>query len=137
MSNAKSKQLRDKIEASRTRHRKRERSELAERASDARDRLTSIARKHPLLLIAGGLAVGVAVSALFPKSPTRKIGKSAFGIAATIAELGFAYSRQALETAGETAEGAARTGKSKLADIKGSLARKRREITGKVTKESD
>ena len=136
MNDAKAKQLRDKIEASRARQQKRERSELAERASEAKDRLTGIAREHPLLLIAGGLAVGVAISALFPKSPTRKIGRSAFGIAATLAELGLSYGRQAMESAGETAEGAARTGKSKLVGLKGSLASKGRKAARKIAKKS-
>lgn len=136
MSDAKTKQLRDKIEASRTRQQKRERSELADRASDAKDRLTGLAREHPLLLIAGGLAVGVAISALFPKSPTRKIGRGALGIAATVAELGLSYGRQALETAGETAEDAARTGKSKLAGLKGSLASKGRKAARKIAEKS-
>jgi len=125
MSDATRKPLRERIAAGRARQEARGHPPLAERAADARDSLTNIAREHPLLLIAGGLAVGVALSALVPRSPTRKLGKSAFAAVAALAEVGLSYGRQAIETAGESAEGAARSGKAKLDDLKGSFARKR------------
>jgi hypothetical protein len=77
------------------------------------DRLTTLAREHPLLLIAGGLAVGVAISTLIPKSPTRRWGKQAFGFVAMLAELGASYGREAIGHAGD----AGRSGKERLGEL--------------------
>ena len=82
-----------------------------QRVRDARDRLTTVAREHPLLLIAGGLAIGFAVSALIPRSPTRRLSRNAIGFLAMVTELGVSYSRQALD--GD----AGRAGKDKLAEL--------------------
>ena len=59
-------QLRDRIEAAEARQKARE---IGQRAAGAADRVTTFAREHPLLLIAGGLAVGAALSTLIPRSP--------------------------------------------------------------------
>jgi hypothetical protein len=106
----KRKQLRDKLEAAEARHEARER---ADRAASPADRVTSFAREHPILLIAGGLAIGIAVSALVPRSPTRRFSKKTAAFLATVAELGIAYGREALEAAEE----AGRQGKDKLAEL--------------------
>jgi hypothetical protein len=108
------KSLRERIEESQARQYARD-LQLSERASDARDRLTTLAREHPLLLIAGGLAIGVAISALIPRSPTRRLSKNAIGFLAMITELGVSYSRQALD--GD----AGRAGKDKLAELGNSI----------------
>jgi hypothetical protein len=106
----KRKHLREKIEAAEARHQAREE---AERAAGPADRVTSFAREHPLLLIAGGLAVGIALSTLIPRSPTRKLSKKTAAFLATVAELGLAYGREAMEAAEE----AGRQGKDKLAEL--------------------
>jgi hypothetical protein len=54
-----------------------ESSELAQRARDAGSDFAQFAKDHPVALIAGGLVLGVAISALFPNSPTRKVGRKA------------------------------------------------------------
>jgi hypothetical protein len=109
MDDEKREALRERIEAAEARQLARERED---RASGATDRLTSVARQHPLLLIAGGLAIGVALSTLIPRSPTRRMSKNAIGFLATIAELGIAYGRQAMEAAEEARhEGMARFGR--------------------------
>ena len=104
------KTLKERIEESQARQYARDLA-LADRAADARDKLTSVARQHPLLLIAGGLAIGVAISALIPKSPTRRLSKNAIGFLAMVTELGVSYGRQALE--GDPG----RAGKDKLAEL--------------------
>lgn len=108
--------LRDRIEAGEARQQARELA-LSDRAADARDRLTSVAREHPFLVIAGGLALGVAISALIPRSPTRRLSKHAIGFLAMVTELGVSYSRQALDGSGD----AANAGKEKLAELGNSI----------------
>jgi broad specificity phosphatase PhoE len=108
-------QLREKIEAAEARQAARERAAEARAA----DRLTSVAREHPVLLIAGGLAIGAVLSTLVPKSPTRKLSKNALGFLATIAELGITYGRQAMEAAEE----AGQNGIARLGRLRGMEAR--------------
>lgn len=124
--------LKERIEASEARQRLRE-LDLGERAADARDRLSTVAREHPLLLIAGGLAVGVAISALIPRSPTRRLSRNAVGFIAMLAELGVNYSRQALEDS----EGARQAGREKLAELGNTIldgaTRLRDRASGKVS----
>lgn len=103
-------QLRDRIEAAEARQRARE---IGQRATDAADRVTSFAREHPLLLIAGGLAIGAALSTLVPRSPTRRLSKKTIAFMASMAEFGIAYGREALEAAEE----AAQQGKAKLTEL--------------------
>ncbi len=112
MSDAKQAKLRAKIEAGQKRQSKR--AALSENAAAAGDRLTLVARDHPLMLIAGGLAIGVALSTLFPKSPTRKLSRNAIGLIATIAELGLTYGKQALDSVGDAAEGASQPARDKF-----------------------
>lgn len=137
MSEAKKTTLRERIEAGQQRQAKR--STLSDNATAARDKLTTIAREHPLLLIGGGLAIGFALSTLIPKSPTRKISKRSLGMLATIAELGIVYGRQALEAvseaagdaAGKAAEGAD-TGRAKLGELGGAIANGATRIKDRV-----
>lgn len=103
-------QLRDRIEAAEARQQAREQAEYA-----AEDQITSFAREHPLLLVAGGLAIGVALSALVPRSPTRKLSKKTVALLGAIAEFGIAYGREAMDAAEE----AGRQGKAKLVELRG------------------
>lgn len=126
------KSLKERIEASEARQRLRD-LELGERAADARDRLSTVAREHPLLLIAGGLAIGVAVSALIPRSPTRRLSRNAAGFLVMLADLGVSYSRQALENGEE----ARRAGREKLAELGNTIldgaTKLRDRATGRVS----
>jgi hypothetical protein len=100
MSEEKRTTLRERIEAGQARQAAR-----AKPAADGPiDRLTSVAKEHPLLVVLGGLAIGVAISTLIPRSPTRKLSKNALGFLTTVAELGIAYGRQALENADEASQ---------------------------------
>lgn len=111
-------QLRERVKAGFARQADREKSQIAE----LRDRVTSAAAEHPLLLIAGGLAVGLFISTLIPKSPTRRMSKYAFSGIAMLAELGLAYGKQAYDSAEDAAQGAGRAGKKKLDGIKDTLS---------------
>lgn len=112
MSDAQRQDLRERILAAEARQSARDHG-LQEDGNGAVDRLTSVAREHPLLLIAGGLAVGALLSTLIPRSPTRRMSKNALGWIATIAEFGIAYGRQAMEAA----EDAGQSGKAKIAAL--------------------
>ena len=96
MSEEKRTTLRERIEAGQARQAARARKE-----ETPLDKLTSVAREHPLLVVLGGLAIGVAISTLIPRSPTRRLSKNALGFLTTVAELGIAYGRQALDAAEE------------------------------------
>lgn len=111
-------QLREKVNAGLARQADREKSQAAE----LRDRVVSVAGEHPFLLIAGGLAVGLVISALIPKSPTRRMSKYAFSGIAMLAELGLAYGKQAYDSAEDAAQEAGRAGRKKLDGIKDSLS---------------
>lgn len=119
-------QLRDRIEAAEARQKARE---VGQRAVDAADRVTSFAREHPLLLIAGGLAVGAALSTLIPRSPTRKLSKKSIAFLASMAEFGVAYGREALEAAEE----AGRQGKAKLAELSSTAKEKLTDAVEELT----
>ena len=62
-------------------------------------------RDHPLLLIAGGIAVGALVAALMPRSVASKLATRALGLAAVAGELGLNFSQQARDSAGDAARG--------------------------------
>jgi hypothetical protein len=118
MSDAKRMQLRERVDAGLARQAARENSQLAE----IRNRVASAAGEHPLLLIAGGLAIGLAISALIPKSPTRRMSKYAFSGIAMLAELGLAYGKQAFDSVEDAAQEAGRASKHKLSGLKDVLS---------------
>ena len=128
MTDAKRMEIREKIEAEQARQERRDRSALAVQGAAARDRLTTAAREHPLLLIAGGLAVGAALSTLVPRSPTRKMSKGALGLLAMVAELGIAYSRHAMDAAGD----AGQSGREKLGELGDAVADGANRLRDKV-----
>jgi hypothetical protein len=111
MSDQNREKLRQKIEAGEARLQLRERASRS--AAAATDSVTGFARAHPLLVIAGGLAIGVALSTLIPRSPTRKLSRKTVAFLASVAEMGLAYGREALEAAEE----AGRQGKAKVAEL--------------------
>ena len=113
MSDEKRATLRDRIEAGHARQAER----TAKGGNAAVDRLTSVARDHPLLVIAGGLAIGALLSTLIPRSPTRKLSTNAVGFLTTLAELGIAYGRQAMDAA----DGASQPTRERLGDFGSAL----------------
>lgn len=128
MSEASRQELRERIEAGKARQE--ERTAIAKKASAARDQLTQIAREHPVLLIVGGVAIGVALSTLIPRSPTRKFSKRALGMIATVAELGLAYGRQAAHAA----EDAGQNSRTRLAEVGNAIAEGTTRLKDRVAK---
>jgi hypothetical protein len=116
MTDAKRTQLKKKVEAGQARNQDRGRTTIVDRAGEAaieaKDKFTAFAKEHPITTIAGGVALGILVSTLFKRSPTRKLGgkaaKRAGSLAAMGAELAFAYAQQAMETANEAGRAGAK-----------------------------
>jgi hypothetical protein len=139
MSQTKRQQIKDKVATGEARHRTRSEATLLDRAGEtaveAKDRFTSFAREHPLTTIAGGVAVGILISGLFPRSPTRKLGRRAAGLAAVGAEAAMAYMHQAMEAASE----AGRVGADRLdefGDSFGDTARRLRRDAAHLVEEA-
>ena len=130
MTDAKRAQLKNKIAAGEARHRDMGRTTIVDRAGDAaieaKDKFVAFAKEHPVATVAGGLAVGILISGLFKRSPTRRLGSKAGKAAASVAALGaefaLAYAQQALDAANTAGrEGAHKLGE--LRDTVGSTAR--------------
>jgi uncharacterized membrane protein YebE (DUF533 family) len=121
MTDAKRQQLKTKVAAGQARNRDMGRTTIVDRAGEkaieAKDKFVEFAKEHPVATVAGGLALGVLVSALFKRSPTRKLGgraaKAAGGVAALGAEFALAYAQQAMAAANE----AGRDGAHKLGEF--------------------
>lgn len=118
---AKRQEIKQRIAAAQARNNARENSGIAGRVSDkaveAKDGFTQFAREHPIATVAGGVALGVVISAMFKNSPTRKAGRyagaKAAGMAAVGSELAMAFAQQVMD-ASETVR---RNGADKLEDI--------------------
>ena len=121
--------IKDQVAAGEARHRSREDSTLFDRAGEAaieaKDRFTAFAREHPLTTVAGGLALGILISGLFPRSPTRRLGHRAAGLAAIGAEAARTYLQQAMEAASE----ASHTGAHRLDDWGDTISGTARRVT--------
>ena len=134
MPEAKRTQLKKKIEAGEARNKAKTRAEpslidrTGERAVEAKDKFTAFAKEHPIATVAGGLALGILISGLFRRSPTRKLGSKAVGKAASLAAIGaeaaMAYAQQAMATANE----AGRAGADKLDDLGDNLSQSARAV---------
>jgi ElaB/YqjD/DUF883 family membrane-anchored ribosome-binding protein len=89
---------------------------ISEKAVQARDGVTGFAREHPVAAIAGGLAVGVLISAMFKNSPTRRAGRYAGARAAGLATLGSEIAASLVQQVIEGASTARSAGAEKLED---------------------
>ena len=130
MTEAKRQKLKDKVAAGEARNRDKGRTTIVDRAGEkaieAKDKFVEFAKEHPIATVAGGVAVGILVSGLFKRSPTRKLGgkaaRRAGAIAALGAEFALAYAQQAMTAANEAGrEGAHRLGE--LGETVGGTAR--------------
>ncbi len=107
--------------------------------SDATNKVTTFAKEHPGLAIAGGVVAGLAIASIFkgPRKLAAKGGAKAAGYAAVGGELALAYAIDAYEKAQE----ASREGARKLDDLGdsvGDTARKvRREAAYRAGNASD
>lgn len=112
--------LKHPVETSDASHQRREEAtaldRAGERAIEAKDRFTAFAREHPFTTVAGGLAIGILISGLFPRSPTRRLGNRAAGLAVIGAEAVRSYMNEAMDAAGHASRSAGRTGASRLGD---------------------
>ena len=117
MTDAQRQNIKDQVAAGEARHRARADSTLFDRAGEAaieaKDRFTAFAHEHPLTTVSGGVALGILISGLFPRSPTRRLGRKAAGLAAIGAEAAMAYMHQAMDAAGH----AGRAGADRLDDF--------------------
>ena len=81
MTDAKRQQIKTKVAAGQARHRDMGRTTIVDRAGEAaieaKDKFVAFAKEHPVATVAGGLALGILVSGLFKRSPTRRIGNAA------------------------------------------------------------
>ena len=130
MADAKRKTLKQKVAAAEKRNEAREERSFLDRAGEsaieAKDKFTAFARQHPVATVAGGLAVGVLIAALFkgPRRAAVKGGTRAAGLAALGAELAVAYAAKALDAAQEAGQGGAEW----LGETGRSLGSKAREL---------
>ena len=114
MTDAKRTQLKKKVEAGQARNQDRGRTTIVDRAGEAaieaKDKFTAFAKEHPIATVAGGLAVGVLIAAMFkgPRRAAARGGSKAAGLAAIGAELALAYAQQAMETANEAGRAGAK-----------------------------
>src|SRR5688572_17933232 len=121
MTDAKRQQLKSKVAAGQARNRDFGRTTIIDRAGEkaieAKDKFVEFAKEHPIATVAGGVAIGILVSGLFKRSPTRRLGsaaaKRAGAIAALGAEFALAYAQQAMTAANE----AGREGAHKLGEL--------------------
>lgn len=123
---SKRQEIKDRIAAAQERQAAREGPSLtqsiAEKAASARDGVTSFAKDHPVATVAGGLALGVLISALFKNSPTRRAGRYAGERAAGFAAIGTEVASSLLQQVLDGSASARKTGAEKLEDA-GSAAR--------------
>jgi hypothetical protein len=122
----------------------RERQTWAERAAQARDTALDLARDHPLLVVAGGLALGFLVSTLFKRSPTRKLAgevaeqaergaRKGGRLVWMAAEFALPFVQQALVSATETG----RTGRDKLGDFGEAAGDRARKLGREATSRAE
>lgn len=129
---AKRQEIKDRITAAQERNAERQVPTLGERvsqkASAARDDFTSFAKEHPVATVAGGLAIGVLISALFKNSPTRKAGRYAGAKAAGYAALGSEMFAAFAEQVMESTAGARQASADKIEDIGDAMGDKARRM---------
>lgn len=63
------------------------------------EKAISFVKEHPVLTVAGGVAAGLLISALIPRSFSRKLAKRAYGLAEAGATAAAAFGHEAAEAA--------------------------------------
>lgn len=110
MTDAKRKNLKKKVAAAEQRNQARSEPSFLDRAGEtaieAKDKFTAFAKEHPVLTVAGAVAVGVLVAGMFkgPRQAAVKGGTKAASLAALGAELALAYAAKAYDSAKEAGE---------------------------------
>jgi ElaB/YqjD/DUF883 family membrane-anchored ribosome-binding protein len=100
------------------------------RAGHAIDDVASVVRDHPFLVIAGGLAIGVAIAALLPRRSTGRLSRSARHLAEVAGAAGLALGREVLEKGGQARETGLDLGRQAKdrAGVAGSQLRRQGEV---------
>jgi len=118
-------EIKDRIAAAQERQAARETSLLktiGEKAAVAGDEVADFAKQHPVATVAGGIALGVLISALFKNFPTRRAGRYAGERAAGLAAVGSEVAASLLQQVLEGTATARKAGAERLEDA-GSAAR--------------
>ncbi|MEO5707454.1 MAG: hypothetical protein ABIT10_03425 [Alteraurantiacibacter sp.] len=130
--------IKDRIAAAQDRQADREGDSLTRTIGDkaiaARDGVTSFAREHPVATVAGGLALGVLVSALFRNSPTRRAGRFAGERAAGFAALSGEVASSLLHQVLDSTASARKAGSEKLEDAGETARQSARQIGRAITR---
>lgn len=92
-------QLREKIEAS---ERRNEERSFADQARDAADEAIEFTKKHPLAVVGGAIAIGLAIGAM--TRPGRRLGRRGGAFAAMAADAALAYGARFMDGAANAAE---------------------------------
>ena len=124
-------EIKDRIAAAQERQAVRDESlaaMLAEKAAAARDGVTQFAKDHPVATVAGGLALGVLISAMFKNSPTRRAGRYAGARAAGLATLGTEIASSLLQQVVEGTANARRAGAESLEDAGDAISETARKV---------
>ena len=114
MAEAKRKTIKKKVAAAEKRNAARSERTFLDRAGEgaieAKDKFTAFAKEHPIATVAGGVALGVLVAAMFrgPRRAAMRGGSKAAGLAAIGAELALSYAQQAMEAANEAGRAGAK-----------------------------
>ncbi len=77
------------------------------------EKFSTLAGEYPFLTVAGGIAVGILIATLLPRSVGRKLGQRAVAVATIAGELGALYGKQALDIASE----AGREAREKIGEL--------------------
>ncbi|MBO9517437.1 MAG: hypothetical protein J7493_05170 [Porphyrobacter sp.] len=82
-----------------------------EKAIEAKDKVFTFAKEHPIATVAGAVVVGALVSTLFKRSPTREVATKAAGRASGLAvvgaQLALTLAQQAMSAASQAAKAGA------------------------------
>jgi len=100
-------------------------------AAEPAESVRALAGDYPFTLVLGGLALGVVVGALLPRSAGKKLAQGAVAAATLAGELGLIYGKQALERAGE-ATGSLDELKDAVSARASTLSRKAAEAAGEA-----
>jgi outer membrane lipoprotein SlyB len=86
--------------------------------------VTQFVKDHPVLTIAGGLAIGVVAAALFPKGNRRFVAEKTSALAGALSAASVALYREAAERAEAAGES--------VRDMAGSASRNVRDMAGQI-----
>ena len=129
---AKRQEIKERVTAAQARNNARSEPTLTQRASEkaveAKDSFSAFAKEHPVATVAGGIAIGVLLSAMFKNSPTRKAGRYAGERASGLAVLGTELAASFAEQLMEASTDARQAGADKLEDLGDALGDTARKV---------